>query len=143
MKTRMNVIDALIAALRTIDGRDSRWDRSYTYNFDLHGDAYYGFSEDVNSFPSVYIIVDNESVYSIGGGVRYSNLEIELRCYSYSDDIEESAEAITSDVEHVLDHYRLWDSDIDDVRIAQIETDGGINAPYGAAIIKAQVLFRR
>jgi hypothetical protein len=143
MKTRMNVIDALIAALRSIDGRDSRWDRSYLFANDLHGDVAYGYSEDVNSFPTINAIINNESVYSIGGGVRFSNLEIELRCYTYSDEVEESAEALVSDVEHVLSHYRLWAPDIDDVRVLQIETDGGINAPYGAAIIGIQVLFRR
>jgi hypothetical protein len=143
MKTRMNVMNALISALRRIDGRDSPWDRSYSFNFDLHGDAYVGFSEDVNSFPTVSAIVNNESLYSIGGGVRFSNLEIELRCYAYSESIEESAEALVGDVEHVLSHYRSWAPDIDDIRIAQIETDGGINAPYGAAIIGIQVLFRR
>jgi hypothetical protein len=139
----MNVIDALISALRRIDGRDSPWDRSYTFNYDLHGDAYLGFSEDVNSFPTVNAIVSNESLYSIGGGVRFSNLQIELRCYAYSEDIEDASESLASDVEHVLSHYRLWAPDIDDVRVIQIETDGGINAPYGAAIIGIQVLFRR
>jgi len=143
MKTRMNVINALISALRRIDGRDSPWDRSYVFTNDLHGDVAYGYSSDVNSFPAINIIVENESVYSIGGGVRYSNLEMQLRCYTYNEDVEESAESLASDVEHVLSHYRLWASDIEDVRVAQIETDGGINAPYGAALINIQVLFRR
>jgi hypothetical protein len=75
--------------------------------------------------------------------VRFSNLELQLRCYTYDEDVEDASEAIASDVEHVLSHYRLWAPDIDDVRIAQIETDGGINAPYGAANIGIQVLFRR
>jgi hypothetical protein len=143
MKTRINVIDALISALRRIDGRSSPWDRSYDFNVDLHGDVYLGFDEDVNSFPTINAIISNESIYSIGGGVRFSNLEIELRCYTYDEDVEESAEALVSDVEHVLSVYRSWAPDLDDVRIAQIETDGGINAPYGAAIIGIQVLFRR
>ena len=143
MKTRINVIDALISALRRIDGRDSPWDRSYNFANDLHGDVAYGYSEDVNSFPAINIIVENESIYSIGGGVRFSNLEMQLRCYTYDEDVEESAEALVSDVEHVLSVYRSWAPDLDDVRIAQIETDGGINAPYGAAIIGIQVLFRR
>jgi hypothetical protein len=143
MKTRINVIDALISALRRIDGRDSPWDRSYNFANDLHGDVTYGYSEDVNSFPAINIIISNESVYSIGGGVRFSNLEMQLRCYAYSESIEDASESLASDVEHVLAHYRLWAPDIDDVRVAQIETDGGINAPYGAALIDIQVLFRR
>lgn len=139
----MQAINALITALRRIDGRNSPWDASYAFNYDLHSDVYLGFSEDINSFPHISIIIENESLYSIGGGERFSNLEIELRCYTYDERVEESAEAIVADVEAVINAYRSWAPDLEDVRIAQIETDGGINAPYGAAIIKAQVLFRR
>jgi hypothetical protein len=139
----MDAIDSLISALRRIDGRSSPWDRNYNFNVDLHGDVYLGFDEDVNTFPIIHALFENESIYSIGGGVRFSNIEIELRCYTYNEDVEEGAEAIASDVEHVLSVYRSWAPDIDDVRIVQIETDGGINAPYGAAIIGIQVLFRR
>lgn len=139
----MHAINALINALRRIDGRTSPWDRSYDFVNDLHGDVYFGYDEDVNSFPYISVLIDNESIYSIGGGVRFSNIEMQLRCYTYDESVEESAEAIVSDVEHVLSAYRSWAPDLDDVRIAQIETDGGINAPYGAAIISIQVLFRR
>lgn len=143
MKNRMDVINSLITALRRIDGRESPWDSTYRFNVDLHGDAYYGFNEDINAYPHINIIMTNESIYSIGGGVRFSNLELQLRCYCYDEDIEFSAEAITSDVEAVLSAYRSWDPSLDDVRLVQVETDGGINAPYGAAIIQVQVLFRR
>jgi hypothetical protein len=143
MKSRMDAINSLISSLRRIDGRTSPWDRDYNFNVNLHGDVYLGFDEDVNSFPIIHVLFENESIYSIGGGVRFSNIEIQLRCYTYDEAVEESAEAIASDVEHVLNHYRSWAPDLDDVRVIQIETDGGINAPYGAAIINIQVLFRR
>ena len=139
----MHAINDLISALRRIDERTSPWSDSYQFNVNLHGDVYYGYNDDINSFPHITVIISNESIYSIGGGVRFSNLELELRCYCYDEDTEFSAEAICEDVEHVIDAYRLWAPDLEDVRIVQIETDGGINAPYGAAIIKAQVLFRR
>jgi hypothetical protein len=143
MKSRMDAINALISALRRIDGRDSPWNRNYNFNVDLHGDVYLGFDEDVNSFPIIHVLFENESIYSIGGGVRFSNIEIQLRCYIYDESVEDASESIASDVEHVLSQYRSWAPSFDDVRIAQIETDGGINAPYGAAIINLQVLFRR
>ena len=143
MKNRIDIIAVIKTALQRIDGGTSPWDRDYSFANDLHGDVTYGYNEDINSFPTISIIILNESVYSIGGGVRYSNLQIELRCYTYDEDTEFSAEAIASDAEHVFSQYRRWASDIEDLRIAEIETDGGINAPYGAAIIKAQVLFKR
>lgn len=139
----MNIIEDCIAALRRIDGRVSPWDASYEFNYDIHGDAYYGYNENINSYPHITVIIENESIYSIGGGIRFSNLELQLRCYCYDEDIEFSAEAIVSDVEAVIDAHRSWAPYIDDFRVIQIETDGGINAPYGAAIIKVQVLFRR
>lgn len=143
MKTRMDVINALISALRRIDNRTSPWSSDYDFATDLHGDVYYGYNDDINSFPHVEVIINDERIYSIGGGVRFSNLELELRCYTYDESVEESGEALASDIEHVLYHYRLWAPDVDDVRIASVQTDGGINAPYGAAIIGIQVLFRR
>jgi len=139
----MQVIEDFIEALRRIDGRTSPWNSDYDFSTDLHGDVYYGFNDDVNSFPQVQIIINDERIYSIGGGVRFSNVELQIRCYTYDESVEESGEALASDIEHVISAYRLWAPDIDDFRIASVETDGGINAPYGAAIITAQVLFRR
>ena len=143
MRTRVHIVQSIITALRRIDGRDSPWNRNYTFNTNLHSEVYFGFKEDPNSFPTISLLVEEESVYSIGGGERFSNLNIQLRCYTYNEEVEESAEALVEDVEQVINAYRLWSTDIQDFRIAQIETDGGINAPYGAAIITAQVLFRR
>ena len=143
MNTRINIIQSLIEALQRVDGRSSPWDDSYAFSVDLHGDVYLGYNDDINTFPYINILIKDESIYSIGGGERFSNLQIELRCYTYDEDVEFSSESISEDVEHVLDAHRLWGPNIEDLRIAQIETDGGINAPYGAAIIKAQVLFRR
>lgn len=143
MNTRINIIQSLIEALQRVDGRSSPWDAAYSFNVDLHGDVYLGYNDDINTFPHINILIENENIYSIGGGERFSNLQIELRCYTLDEDVEFSGESISEDVEHTLDAHRLWGPNIEDLRIAQIETDGGINAPYGAAIIKAQVLFRR
>lgn len=143
MRTRIAIIQDLVAALRRIDGGSSPWDRNYSFNYDLHGDVYFGYSEDQNSFPLINILIDEENIYSIGGGERFSNIILELRCFTYDENVTESAEALVQDVEAVLDAYRLWAPHLEDVRVAQIETDGGINAPYGISIIKVQVLFRR
>lgn len=143
MKTRMSIIEDFIAALRRIDGGSNPWNRNYSFNYDLHSDVYYGYNDNRNSFPQIEIIIEDESIYSIGGGVRFSNLQLQLRCYSYDEDTQFSAEALVQDVESVIDSYRSWAPHIEDIRIAQIETDGGINAPYGVAFITAQVLFKR
>ena len=144
MTTRIDVIDILTASLLRIDGRTSPWDSAYTFRYSV-ADVFseFRFFDDVNAFPTIMFTVTEEAVRHIGANVRYSDLEIELRAYTYDEEVQNSGEALAEDVEHVLQYVRSMDPRLEEVRLLDIETDAGLNEPYGSVIMKIQVLFQR
>jgi hypothetical protein len=134
----------LVEQLSRIDGRTSPWS-SYEFNYELHGEVYpeLRFFDDINSFPTVCFELKNERILHAEGGARFYMVSLELRGYTYDEDVEESGELLAQDVEHVLEHARQEDRRLEDVRLLEIETDYGLNAPWGACILSIEALFRR
>lgn len=134
----------LVEQLSRIDGRTSPWS-SYEFNCSLHGEVYpeLRFFDDINSFPAVCFVISNERIIHAEGGARFYTVSLELRGYTYDEDVEESGELLAEDVEHVLAYLRQVDRRLEDVRLLEINTDAGINAPWGACILNIEALFRR
>lgn len=141
----LEFLNLLVEQLRRIDGRVSPWG-SYTFNYDLHGEAYprLHFFDEINSFPLVSAtVVDERIIHAEGGGALFYSVSVELRGYTYDEAVEESGENISQDIEHVIEHLREQDPRITEVRVLEINTDSGLNAPWGACVIKIEGLFRR
>jgi hypothetical protein len=134
----------LVSQLRRIDGRTSPWS-NYEFNCSLHDEVYpeLRFFDDINSFPTVCFVVSNERVLHAEGSARFYSVSLELRGYTYDEDVEESGELLAQDVEHVLAYLRREDSRLEDIRLLETNTDSGLNAPWGACILNIEALFRR
>ena len=134
----------LVAHLQRIDGRTSPWS-SYEFYYDVHREVYAQllFFNDINSFPCICFTVENERIIHAEGGQRFMSVSIEMRGYTYDEDVEESGELLAQDIEHVLAYIRREDRRLEDIRLLEINTDSGMNAPHGACILKIEALFRR
>lgn len=144
----MNTLDLknlLVKQLRRIDGRTSPWGE-YSFNWNLHDEVYseLRFFDDINSFPCItFHVTDERIVHAEGLGGRYASVSIEMRGYTYDERVEESGESLAQDIEHVLHYLREADRELEDIRLLQINTDSGANAPWGACILQIEALFKR
>jgi hypothetical protein len=145
MTTSIEVIDALISELKRIDGSISPYDRKYTFNTNLHRDVYLGFKffDEIDSFPSVYINVEREDYFHYGGNNRFIVMTMDVRGYTYDHEVEESGEALAQDIEHIIKWMKKTYPAIEEVRVLSVETDSGLNAPYGVALFKLEALYQR
>ena len=130
--------------LRRIDGRQSPWS-DYEFNYSVYDEVYseLRFFDDINSFPCITFELKNERIIHAEGSGRFSIVSIELRGYTYDEDVEQSGEAIAQDIEHVLNNMRRENRELEDIRLLEVRTDSGLNAPHGACIFQIEALFRR
>lgn len=144
MTTRIDVLNSLNTQFNRIDGRTSPWDANYTFNYQIAEVCpHFQFLDEINAFPALMFTIDNEVINHIGGNIRYSTLDIEIRGYVYDEETLVSSESLAEDVEHVLQYVRQTDARLEEVRLLEVETDSGESAPYGSLIMKLQVLFQR
>lgn len=134
----------LVEQLRRIDGRRSPWS-DYEFNYSVYDEVYseLQFFDDISSFPCITFELKDERVIHAEGGGRFSTVSIELRGYTHDEDVEQSGEAIAQDIEHVLNNLRRENRTLEDIRLLEINTDMGLNAPFGACIFNIEALFRR
>jgi hypothetical protein len=104
----------------------------------------YKFIDEINDFPSIYVVAGSETRNYQTTGTTQSQLVISLRGYVYDEEYElinENYGNITSDLEHVIYNLPRTHSDyqILDVIIQSINTDEGLLTPYG--IVELQILI--
>lgn len=131
----------MIRQLQRIDGGTSPWDATYTFNYTVY--RVYDhliFADEINEYPSVCVAHRGERITHIGGGIRLHTTLYEIRGYTHSDTVEQSGEALASDIEHVIDNFRHWTEDSIDYRLISVRTDGGVLAPLGVCIIEVEKL---
>jgi|TARA_X000000950_G_C13863804_1_gene639851 hypothetical protein len=145
MSQRRNIVNFLVDNLKLIDGTSSPLG-SYRFKSALHGNVYrgYKFIDEINDFPSIYVVAGSETRNYQTTGTTQSQLVISLRGYVYDEEYElinENYGNITSDLEHVIYNLPRTHSDyqILDVIIQSINTDEGLLTPYG--IVELQILI--
>jgi hypothetical protein len=145
MTTSAEVVSAIITELNRIDGQFSPFDRAYRFNYNLHRDVYMGFKffDEISSFPSVYLTVEREDYFHYGANNRFIVLTMDLRGYTYDQEVEESGELLAQDIEHIMQYIKKQRPDIEEIRVLSVETDSGLNAPYGVALFKLEALYQR
>lgn len=141
---RYTATNKIMQALLSIDGRSSPLDPHYVFSTSVHSvfDEY-RFLDEINEYPTLMVVCEKEEIRHIGGGIRYSLVNYELRGINWSDDTQYAGEQLAEDIEHVLQHSRAWAPEFEELRVLDIETDDGLNAPLGVVIIKFTVLFER
>lgn len=133
----LEVTQVLVDALKSIDG-------SETFNYNLYGEvsSTMKFIHEINSFPSVCISLLREDLQRVESGLTFTVLSYEIRGYTHDHEQEESGERLSEDIEQVLDTVSRT-SDLHEVRLISVETDSGLNRPYGACKFKVQVWITR
>jgi len=134
----------IINQLKRIDGRTSPWNASYTFNWDLHDNVlpHDEFIENINSFPCVMFTVDNTVIRHIGGGERYVVISFLIRGITWSDDVEEGGDLLADDIEHALSRIKHSYPEFEEVRLDTVQTDEGLNRPFGATLIRGTLVYR-
>lgn len=142
---RYTAIQQLVTALKEIDGNVSPYNPAYTFQTNLYDgvEPAYLFIDEVNSFPTVTVTSDEERIVHLLSDERMSVLNVDIRGYTYDEEVEQSGEVLSEDIEHVLTHYKDWATDLEDVKLTMIRTDAGLHAPYGVCIFTVVVLFIR
>lgn len=140
--TRNQVIAKICEQFRCIDGRESPWNPTYQFqNHVYEVTDHYRWMDDVTNFPSVQCVGREETVTHLGAGERWTILAIEIRGFTYDTEVTERGETLADDLEHAIDWFQ--DPDVEDLRITSIQTDEGLNEPWGAVIIQAQAMYKR
>ena len=141
---RYNATKKIREALLTIDGRTSPLDYEYPFNCSVYN-VYegYRFLDEINEFPSLMLVCEKEEIRHVGGGVRYSLVNYELRGLHWSEETQFAGELLAEDIEHVLQNSRVWAPEFEELRVLDIQTDDGLYAPLGSVIIRFTVLFER
>ena len=68
---------------------------------------------------------------------------MDIRGYTYDAEVEESGELLAQDIEHIMQYIKKQRPDIEEIRVLSVETDSGLNAPYGVALFKLEALYQR
>ena len=150
---RYTAIQQVVSALKEIDGGISPFNSAYTFKTNLFGgvENHFVFVDEINSFPSVFVTANDERIVHQLSNERLSVLSLDIRGYTYDENVEESGEELAEDIEHVLKHYQQWrdvvsdwpEGTLEDVRLNLIRTDCGLHAPYGVCMFVVVVLYIR
>ncbi len=143
---RTDIIDFLVSNLKEIDGQQSGFDSSYTYNTDIFNNVFrkIKFLDEVNDFPALYLNAGTEIRDFNTKSLTVATLDVTIRAYVFGeDDAQTKVDDLVQDIEHVI--YNLADSPdkgIFDIQIENITADEGLIEPYGLAEIILTVQYR-
>jgi len=130
---RKTASDILVNAIKQITGPPYR-----SHVFQVHDE--FRFLDDLNEWPTVCITPNFDQFHHSLSGERYSRLGFDIRAYVFSDmDVIEAEEALADDIEEALGGI----TELQDIRIHEIEMDEGLNSPFGVLIMRVSVLFLR
>ena len=143
---RTDIIDFLVSNLKEIDGAQSGFDSSYTYNENIFNNVYrkIKFLDEVNDFPALYLNAGTEIRDFNTKSLTVATLDVTIRAYVFGeDDAQSKVDDLIQDIEHVL--YNLGDNSdkgIFDIQIDNITADEGLIEPYGLAEIVLTIQYR-
>jgi len=139
---RREIVNYIVAQLKTIDGSTS----PYGYNFktNLSQNVYKGlkFIDQINDFPSVYIQAGEESYRYNSKTNTEASMTIMIRIYAYEEHSLYKLEDLVDDITHVVERIKYnQDHKIIFAEIASIDTDSGLLDPYGLGEIMINVQY--
>jgi hypothetical protein len=141
---RMHILDALVIALKQIDGSGTFLSNVYE---NVHPRL--KFWDEVEEFPAIHLNAGGESRQYQTAGYKDRFLTVTLRCYVNEEDAQSALSALLEDVETVLEkHSKLvyYDSTYlqntaQQITIISIDTDEGALEPLGVGEIVIEVRY--
>jgi hypothetical protein len=143
---RTEIIDFLVTQFKEIDGAQSGFDSSFTYNTNLFNNVFrkIKFIDEVNDFPALYLSAGTENRDFNTKSLTVATLDVTIRAYVFGeDDAQTKVDDLIQDIEHVI--YNLGDNadkGIFDIQIDNITADEGLIEPYGLAEIVITIQYR-
>lgn len=143
---RKEIVEFLVDRLKQIDGEQSPYNASYSFNLNIFNNVYrkLKFIDEVNDFPSLYLAAGTETRNFQSENLTVATLDVIIRAYVYGEDNSQTiSDELIEDVEHII--YNLGDNPekgILDITIDSISTDEGLAVPYGIAEIELSIVYR-
>jgi hypothetical protein len=144
MSNRTKINNKIIDSLKEINGLSSSYSSDYNFKTDLHLNVYSGlkFIDEINDFPCIYSVSPTETREYNTTGTTQGKVNTILRCYLYSDDLDNQAQNLIDDIEHVVYSLRFDTGlQVKDVKITNILRDNGLLKPYGMVEIFLSTSF--
>ena len=102
---RTEIIDFLVTQLKEIDGAQSGFDSSFTYNTNLFNNVFrkIKFIDEVNDFPALYLSAGTENRDFNTKSLTVATLDVTIRAYVFGeDDAQTKVDDLVQDIEHVI-----------------------------------------
>lgn len=142
MSRRSQITKALTAEINKIDGTGD-------WNSNIYSNAIprSKFWEDIDDYPTVFVVASDESREYLPGNFKWAFLEVSIKVFvKDEDDTFSPLEKIIEDIEYILDtngvlSYGDNDETTEDIRILSISTDEGVLMPIGVAEIRIVIQY--
>lgn len=144
MSARSSIVDTLVEKLKLINGTGS-----YTTNVYDNVYAQHKFWDEVNDFPSIYVVPGSEIREYMPAAFKWGYLTVALKCYTKGEIPEQELEELLGDVEIVIDANRALiyettptQKETTEILITSIVTDEGLLVPYGVAEVTLNIRYQ-
>ena len=141
MSRRTSIVKAIAEKFKEIDGTN------YPSNVYNNSFAKLKFWDEVQDFPSIYVVTGQESREYMPAAFSWGFLNASIKVYCKGEDAQEELELLLEDVEKVLDGTLgiiVYDTtngyETSEISVTSITTDEGLLAPY--AIGEINILIR-
>jgi hypothetical protein len=144
MSRRTSITKALAAKFNLL------LDGTAPYTTNIYNNAYakLKFWDEVNDFPSIYMVPGSEMREYLPSDFTWGFLNVSIKLYCRGENSQQELEQLLEDVEHAVDANRVLVYDQDknlettEILIQSITTDEGLLAPYAVGEINLQVRYQ-
>lgn len=144
MSRRTSITKALAEKLNLL------LDGTAPYNTNIYNNAYakLRFWDEVNDFPSIYMVPGSEMREYLPSDFTWGFLNVSIKLYCRGENSQQELEQLLEDVEHAVDANRVLVYDqaknleTTEILIQSITTDEGLLAPYAVGEINLQVRYQ-
>lgn len=143
MSRRTSIVKALVEKLKAIDGSEP-----YKTNVFNNVDSKLKFWDEVQDFPSVFVVPGPERRDYLPGEFKWGFLSVSLKVYVKGEEPQAQLEELLEDIENCVDSNRVLvyeeapGHETTEILITSIVTDEGLLAPYGVGEITLQVQYQ-
>jgi hypothetical protein len=124
-------------------------DGTAPYTTNIYNNAYakLKFWDEVNDFPSIYMVPGSEMREYLPSDFTWGFLNVSIKVYCKGEDSQQELEHLLEDIERAVDANRVLVYDQDkhlettEILIQSITTDEGLLAPYAVGEINLQVRY--
>ena len=144
MSRRVSIVKAIAESLKVIDGTG-------TYKTDITSNSYakLKFWDEVNDFPSIYVVTGTEMREYMPSAFAWGFLNASIKVYCKGENSQQELEDLLEDVETVLDSSNgviVYDTDnqysTSEISITSITTDEGLLSPYAVGEINLLIRYQ-